>query len=172
MMRHPIRSPIKFVLLCMSSIVAIGLGAAFAQSGSTGGSIGNDEKSLSGSREGPRIVEPAKPARHSKPDAEEPRRASRKSGGAGGGGGNFDGAWVFSSLGRPCGGTSEAAVIASGRILGQYSSGQVSPNGTATGSGASGGVTWTSFGHLSGRGGSGTFQRSDGCVGSWTASKQ
>jgi hypothetical protein len=56
--------------------------------------------------------------------------------------------------------------------LGQYSSGQVSPNGTATGSGASGGVTWTSFGHLSGRGGSGTFQRSDGCVGSWTASKQ
>jgi hypothetical protein len=171
MMRRPIPSPIKVVLLCMSSMVAVGLGAAFAQSGSTGGSIGNDEKSLSGSREAPRTVEPAKPARHSKPDAEEPRRASRKSGGAGGGG-NYDGAWIFSSLGRPCGGTSEAAVITSGRILGQYSSGHVGPSGSATGGGAAGGVTWTSSGHLSGRSGSGTFRRSDGCVGTWTASKQ
>jgi len=156
----------------MSSVVVIGLDAAMAQSGSTGGSIGNDEKSLSGSREAPRTVEPARPARRSKPEAEEPRQAARKSGGAGGGGGNFDGAWIFSSLGRPCGGTSEAAVISGGRISGQYSFGHVSPNGSATGSGAAGGVTWTSFGHLSSRSGSGRFQRSDGCVGTWTASKQ
>jgi hypothetical protein len=37
--------------------------ATLAQSGSAGGSIGNDEKSLSGSREKPRTVEPSKPAR-------------------------------------------------------------------------------------------------------------
>jgi uncharacterized caspase-like protein len=54
-------------------------------------SIGNDEKSLSGSREAPRSVESSKPARRGKSEADAPRGASRNSGG-GGGGGNFDGA--------------------------------------------------------------------------------
>jgi hypothetical protein len=65
-------------------------GAAVAQSGSAGGSIGNDEKSLSGSREAPRAVEPSKPARRAKSESDTPRRASRKSGSEGGGS-NFDG---------------------------------------------------------------------------------
>ena len=52
--------------------------AALAQSGSAGGSIGNDEKSLSGSREKPRAVESSKPARRAKPESDEPRRASRQ----------------------------------------------------------------------------------------------
>jgi hypothetical protein len=38
---------------------------------SAGGSIGNDEKSLSGPREKPRAVEPSKPARRAKPEAEK-----------------------------------------------------------------------------------------------------
>jgi hypothetical protein len=167
-MQNAIRRRIKIALLCMSFIVAIGLSAAFAQSGSAGGSIGNDEKSLSGSREAPRAVETPKPARRSKPEAEEPRRASRKSGG----GGNFDGVWVFSSVGTPCGRASETVVITSGRMVGQYGFGQVSPNGSATGFGAAAGITWKSSGRLSARSGSGSYQRSDGCVGSWTASKQ
>jgi|BarGraIncu00222A_1022003.scaffolds.fasta_scaffold06611_3 hypothetical protein len=169
-MQHPIRSRIKIALFCMSSIVAIGLSAAFAQSGSTGGSIGNDEKSLSGSRDAPRTVEPTKAARRSKPDAEEPRRGSRTSGRAGGGG-NFDGAWATVSVG--CGGTANGAiVITSGRILGEGLSGHISPNGSATAAGAARGVTWTSSGRFSSRSGSGSYRRSDGCVGSWTASKQ
>ena len=169
-MQHPIRSRIKIALFCMSSIVAIGLSAAFAQSGSTGGSIGNDEKSLSGSRDAPRTVEPTKAARRSKPDAEEPRRGSRTSGRAGGGG-NFDGAWATVSVG--CGGTANGAiVITSGRILGEGLSGHISPNGSATAAGAAGGVSWTSSGRFSSRSGSGSYRRSDGCVGTWTASKQ
>ena len=41
---------LKFILL--GSLVSVGFAAtAFAQSGSTGGSIGNDEKSLSGTRQ-------------------------------------------------------------------------------------------------------------------------
>jgi hypothetical protein len=169
-MQLPIRSRTKIALFCMSSIVAIGLSDAFAQSGSTGGSIGNDEKSLSGSREAPRTVEPTKPARRSKPDAEEPRRGSRTSGGAGGGG-NFDGAWATVSVG--CGGTANGAiVITSGRILGEGLSGHISPNGSATAAGAAGGVSWTSSGRFSSRSGSGSYRRSDGCVGTWTASKQ
>ena len=169
-MQHPIRCRIKIALFCMLSIFAIGLSAAFAQSGSTGGSIGNDEKSLSGTRDVPRTVEPTKPARRSKPDAEEPRRGSRTSGGAGGGG-NFDGAWATVSVG--CGGTANGAiVITSGRILGEGLSGHVSPNGSAAAAGTAGGVTWTSSGRFSNRSGSGSYRRADGCVGSWTASKQ
>jgi hypothetical protein len=164
-MQHSIRSWVIFVLFSMSFIVAIGLGAAFAQSGSAGGSIGDDQKSISGSRDAPRTIEPAKRASRSKSDAEEPR--SRSSGG----GGSFDGAWATVSVG--CGGTtSGAVVITSGRIMGEGLSGHVSPNGSATAAGAAGGVSWTSSGHFSSRSGSGSYRRSDGCVGSWTASKQ
>src|SRR4051794_2427823 len=115
-MQTPLQRSIKTALLCTSFIVAIGLGCAFAQ-GSAGGSIGNDEKSLSGSRDAPRSVE--SPARRSKPrsEAAEPRRAARQSSG-GGGGGNFDGAWVVNSVG--CGSTTRGAVVVtSGRVIGE-----------------------------------------------------
>ena len=170
-MRDTAQRTIKTALLCLTCIFAIGAGAAFAQSGSAGGSIGNDEKSLSGSRSTPRAVESEKPARRSKPRAEpdEPRRASRKSGG--GGGGNFDGAWIVNSVG--CGGSSRGAVVVtSGRIIGEGVSGTVSPNGGVRTVGNFSGVSVTSSGHLSGRSGSGAFRRSDGCNGMWTASKQ
>jgi len=159
--------------LLISAAVA---SAALAQSGSVGGSIGNDEKSLSGSREAPRAVEPSKPARRSKPEADEPRRASRKSGGEGGGGssggGNFDGSWVAVAVGTPCGSSTERFTISGGRISGELSSGSVSPNGSTRTGGSVQGLSWDSSGRFSGRTGSGSFVRSDGCTGRWTASKQ
>jgi hypothetical protein len=159
-------------LLLASLVIAIGPGLAWAQSGSSGGSIGNDDKSLSGSREAPRSVEPERPARRSKPEAEEPRRTDRKSGG--GGAGNFDGGWNFIGVGTNCQGSgSVAAIISGGRVVGQGVSGGVSPNGAyravAVGSD---GVSLTATGRLSGNSGSGTYVRSDGCAGRWTASKQ
>jgi hypothetical protein len=148
---------------------------AHAQSGSAGGSIGNDEKSLSGSRERPREVESSKessrPARRAKPESDAPRRASRPSG-DGGGGGNFDGTWVAVGTGSPCGSSTERFVISGGRLSGELSSGSVSPNGATRTSGSVQGLSWTSTGRFSGRGGSGSFVRSDGCTGRWTASKQ
>jgi hypothetical protein len=160
----------RLALLTAVILVAIGSATALAQSGSAGGSIGNDEKSLSGSREAPRSVEA--PARRNKPEADEPRRASRKSGGgASGGAGNFDGAWVVNSVG--CGSTSTGAVVVtSGRIIGEGLTGTVSPNGAARSVGNYNGVTVISSGHVSGRSGAGTFRRSDGCSGTWTSSKQ
>ena len=170
MMRSIIRYLAKAALQSVTLAVVALPGVAHAQSGSTGGSIGNVDKSVSGTREAPRAVEPSKPARRSKPEAEEPRHASRSSGGVGGGG-NFDGAWAVVSVG--CGGTVNGAiVITSGRILGEGLSGHVSPNGSAAAAGAGGGVTWTSSGRFSSRSGAGSYRRSDGCVGSWTASKQ
>jgi len=143
-----------------------------AQSGSAGGSIGNDEKSLSGSRETPRATEPSKPARRSKTETEAPSRASRKSGGGGNGGGNIDGSWVLTSVGTPCGSSSDTVVISSGKMVGQYGTAQVSPNGSVSGVGSAGSLNWTMSGRFSGRSGSGTFRRSDGCAGSWTGAKQ
>ena len=154
------------------SLVTLAMpGAATGQSGSAGGSIGNDEKSLSGSRETPRAVDSSKPARRAKPEADEPRRASRKSGG-GEGGGNFDGTWVSVAVGTPCGSASERFVISGGRISGELSSGSVSPNGATRSGGSVQGLSWTSTGRFSGRTGTGSFVRSDGCTGRWTASKQ
>jgi hypothetical protein len=167
-MRISVRRSIRIALLSMLLPVAFGAGLAHAQSGSAGGSIGNDEKSLSGSRDAPRAVESEKPARRSEPEADEPRRASRK-----GGGGGFDGAWIVNSVGTTCSGSSRnAVVVSSGRIIGQGVSGRVSPNGSARAVTNSNGITVTSVGRLSGRSGSGTFRQSDGCSGRWTASKQ
>jgi hypothetical protein len=75
-------------------------------------------------------------------------------------------------MGTPCGGTTERFVISNGRIAGELSSGQVSPNGSTTSGGSASGLSWNSTGRFSGRSGSGTFVRSDGCSGRWTASKQ
>jgi len=160
-------------LFSLSISVAFVPAVAFAQSGSAGGSIGNDEKSISGSRQAPRAVESERPARRSKPAAETPPRSSRKGGGGeggSGGGGNFDGRWVSQSMG--CGNATERFVISSGRIAGELSSGQVSPNGSTTSGGSVSGLSWSSSGRFSGSSGSGTFRRSDGCSGTWAASKQ
>ena len=168
-MRIAARSPIRIALLSMLALVAFGAVLAHAQSGSAGGSIGNDEKSVSGSREAPRAVESSKPARRSKPEAEEPRRAAR----GGGGGGNFDGAWMVYGRGVTCSGTSSnAVVVTSGKIIGETARGTVSPDGRVYGTSSGNGITVITTGRLSGRSGGGTFRQSDGCTGTWTASKQ
>jgi hypothetical protein len=167
MMQDAIRRRITIALACAALALMIGPRAALAQSGSAGGSIGNDEKSLSGSR----TVEPERPARRSKPEAAEPRPSSRRSGG-GGGGANFDGAWIANSHGNPCGSATQAFVVSSGRISGDGLSGVVSPSGAASSVGHYGDLTVISSGRFSGRGGSGSFKRSDGCIGTWSVSKQ
>jgi hypothetical protein len=83
----------------------------------------------------------------------------------------FDGRWIFTSAG--CTNTgSLAAIIKGGRIIVRGGGGQVSPDGTLHSVGAGGGMTLTAEGHLYGDAGSGTFDRSDGCSGSWIAIKR
>jgi hypothetical protein len=171
-MDDTVRRSIRIALLSVLLPVAFVSDPAYAQSGSAGGSIGNNEKSLSGSREAPRAAESEKPARRGRSEAAEPRRASRQSDESGGGGG-FDGAWIVNSVGTTCSGSSRnAVVVSSGKIIGQGVNGRVSPNGSASAVTNSNGITVTSVGKLFGRSGSGTFRQSDGCTGRWTASKQ
>jgi hypothetical protein len=168
-----VQRSIRIALCSLLISAALPTEATLGQSGSAGGSIGNDEKSLSGSREKPRAVEPSNPTRRAKPEPDQPRRASRRSGGeSGGGGGNFDGSWVSVAVGTPCGSSTERFVISGGRISGELSSGSVSPNGSTRSGGSVQGLSWNSTGRFSGRAGSGSFVRSDGCTGRWTASKQ
>jgi hypothetical protein len=169
-MQKPIRGSIRIGLFSLLMSVAFGPGLAFAQSGSAGGSIGNDEKSLSGSREAPRSAET--PARRSKPAAEEPRRASQK--GSGGGGGNFDGMWTFTGVSTNCNASATVSgMISGGKALGPGNSGGVSPNGAYHSVNVgSDGIVLTAIGRLSGSHGSGTYTRTDGCNGRWSASKQ
>lgn len=163
MMQGIIRFVTKAALLSATLAVVALPRLALAQ-GSAGGSVGNDEKSLSGSRG----TEPSPPARRSKPRAEEPSRAPRRSGG----GGNLDGAWVLTSVGAGCGSSTDTVVITGSQMVGQYGTAQVGSNGSVSGVGSAGSISWTMSGRFSGRSGSGTFRRSDGCTGSWTGSKQ
>ena len=163
-----IRTLTKAALLSVT--LAAVTGSVFAQSGSAGGSIGNDEKSLSGSRATPRAAEPSRPARRSSPEAEAPSRASRKAAVARCG--SLEGAWILRSVGATCASSTDAVVISSGKLVGQDGTGQVSPNGSVSGTGSAGGLSWTMSGRFSGRSGSGMFQRSDGCTGTWTGTKQ
>ena len=170
-MKHAAERSIKIALLFLLISAAFGSAAALAQSGSAGGSIGNDEKSLSGSREAPRSVESSKPAQRGTSETDEPRRASRS--GGGGGGNNFDGAWIVTGVGVTCSGTSNnAVVVTSGKIIGQTARGTVSPDGRVYGTASGNGLTIITVGRLSGRSGGGTFRQSDGCTGRWAASKQ
>jgi hypothetical protein len=155
-----------FSRLALYLLLMCGASMAHAQSGSAGGSIGNDEKSLSGSR----TNESSRPARRSEPVADEPRRAPRKSGG---GANNFDGAWMVYGRGVTCNGTSSnAVVVTSGKIIGETARGTVSPDGKVYGTSSGNGLTIITTGRLSGRSGGGTFRQSDGCTGTWTAAKQ
>lgn len=171
-MRDVVRHSTLIALVAL--FVPVASTVSLAQSGSVGGSIGNDEKSLSGSREPPRAPEAQAPARRSKSEAEEPRGAARKGGGGSGGGGNsFDGAWIVSSVGVTCSGTSSnAVVVTSGKIIGQTARGTVSPDGRVYGTSTGNGIRVITTGRLSGRTGGGTFRQSDGCTGRWTAAKQ
>jgi len=83
----------------------------------------------------------------------------------------FDGAWTFTSAGCPNTGSLPAQIVG-GKIIVRGGSGHVDPDGTLHSVGAGNGMTLTAVGRLSGNTGSGTFNRSDGCIGSWIAIKR
>jgi hypothetical protein len=154
------------LLVALMATTLIGSVTALAQAGSAGGSIGNDEKSLSGSRATPRSVEPERRARR-------PEREERRSSG-GGGANRFDGSYSFVAVGTTCqAAVSGVGIIANGRAIGAGTTGGVSASGAyhAVSVGNDGIVT-NVVGHISGNSGAGTFTRSDGCNGRWSSTRQ
>ncbi len=132
--------------------------------GSTGGSIGKQDKSISGDQGGGGGVRSA-PRERSR--SERPAKRS-------GGGGNFDGTWSSASQGRTtCSDrTTDVVTISGGQMSGTGFSGRVTGSGSVSGLWSGSGITASVSGRLSGSSGSGSFRRSDGCAGTWTLRKQ
>jgi len=84
---------------------------------------------------------------------------------------NFDGAWTVTSTGCRSSYNQMVFVISSGRIVGEGLTGSVSPSGASNSVWSNGQITSNGSGRFSGRSGSGSFRRSDGCSGKWLASK-
>lgn len=129
--------------------------------GSIGGTIGNTEKSVSGTQD----AEPERPARRSKPAP-----GARQTPAPGDNVAKFDGTWTFVATG--CGAGMRQGAISGGRISIGNGGGQVSASGAMRVSFTTvSGVTQVAVGRLSGVTGTGTYSRPNGCAGSWTATK-
>jgi hypothetical protein len=164
--RHGLRA--SGLAIGASALILLSPYPAAAQSGSVGGSIGKEDKSISGSQEPARSL----PTQPSRPTSRAKSSSRASSSGGGGGAGSFDGMWTFVGVSSgDCGGSVTLA-ISSGKIIGQGVTGTVSPSGALNAVGAPGGVSGVSTGRLSGRTGSGSWQQSDGCSSRWTAMKQ
>jgi hypothetical protein len=83
----------------------------------------------------------------------------------------YDGRWTFTGAG--CRGAGAvAAVIKGGKVIVRGGGGNVTPDGIIHTVGAGNGMTLTADGRLSGDTGSGTYDRSDGCSGTWIGTRQ
>lgn len=83
----------------------------------------------------------------------------------------YDGRWKFTGAG--CRGAgSVMAIIRNGQVIVRGGGGNVTPDGIIHTVGAGNGLTLTAEGRLSGNSGSGTYDRSDGCSGTWIGVKQ
>ena len=83
----------------------------------------------------------------------------------------YDGRWIFTGAG--CRGAGPvSAVIKGGKVIVRGGGGNVTPDGIIHTVGAGNGMTLTAEGRLSGDSGSGTYDRSDGCTGTWIGVRQ
>jgi len=139
---------------------------ALAQ-GSTGGSIGKTDKSVSGDQDG------GGSRSTSREHSSKSERSSKSRGGSGGSS-SFDGSWTSASFGRTtCSDrTSGVVAISGGRMVSDGFTGTVSGSGAVRGVWAGSGLSATVTGRISGNSGSGTFRRSDGCEGGWTLTRR
>src|SRR5262245_60708204 len=109
------------LLLQLSAVPALAQGSA-------GGSIGKQDKSISGDQDGG--------ARWTSREREKPSRSERSSmrGGGGGGSGSFDGQWASASFGRTCPEkTTSTVIISGGNMVSEGFSGRVSGSGAVSG---------------------------------------
>ena len=151
------------IALIAAAMSVLSIGAAFAQAGSTGGTIGNHDKSISGGDEETRHRAVRKPpaTRASQPPRRREQAATL---------GSFDGSWAGMSVGTCIGQFGWKLQVSHGVISGNNTTGQIARSGATNGDMVVmgthfvfKGVTRT-FGKASG-----TWTSSPNCSGSWTA---
>lgn len=146
-----------FAFVSAGTLALFALAQPAQAQGSTGGSIGVQEKSVSGDRAAPPRAAPPRAAPQQR-HAPAPKRAATPR--------NYDGVWFVTNVG--CNGANGTAVVSGGRVSGGGVTGSVSASGAVhTRSAVS--VGW---GQISGNRASGGFRTNDGCTGRWSAVRQ
>ena len=159
-MRH--RASIGIALLVLSHLAFANASSALAQAGSTGGTVGKIDKSVSGGGE------EASPQRREKSHAAHrasvgPRSEARS--------GSADGTWTVSATPSCLPPWGLTASVSNGVISGGGATGQVSRAGAVSGNAVVLGMKFDFVGHFRGGQASGTLVGPNGCPGHWTAAK-
>jgi hypothetical protein len=150
-------------ILVFGMLVSLAVGAtAFAQAGSTGGTIGKINKSVSGGGEGASPEPRAKS--HATYRASVGPRSEARSGSA-------DGTWAVSATPSCLPAWTLTASVSNGVISGGGATGQVSRAGAVRGNAVVLGFKFDFVGHFRGGQASGTLVGPNGCPGQWTAIK-
>jgi hypothetical protein len=135
---------------------------AFAQAGSTGGTLGKINKSVSGGGEGA-APEPRAKSHATNRASVEPRSEVRS--------GSADGTWAVSATPSCLPAWTLGVSVSNGVISGGGATGQVSRAGAVKGHAVVLGFGFDFVGHFRGRQASGTLVSANGCPGQWTAIK-
>ena len=135
---------------------------AFAQAGSTGGTVGKINKSASGGGEG-ESPEPRAKSHATYRASVGPRSEARA--------GSADGTWAVSATPSCLPPWMLTASVSNGVISGGGATGQVSRAGAVRGNAVVLGFKFDFVGHFRGRQASGTLAGPNGCPGQWTAIK-
>jgi hypothetical protein len=143
------------IALIAAAMSVPSIGAAFAQAGSTGGTVGNHDKSISGGVE---------ETRHRAVRKLPPRRERAAALGS------YDGSWAGVSVGSCIGQFGWKLQVANGVISGNGTTGQIARGGATHGDMVVMGTHFLFKGmtRTSGKA-SGTWTSSPKCSGSWTA---
>jgi hypothetical protein len=152
------------IALIAAAMSVPSIGAAFAQAGSTGGTIGNHDKSISGGEEEEtkhRAVRKPPATRASRPLRRREQAATL---------GSFDGSWAGISVGTCIGQFGWKLQVSNGVISGNGTTGQIARSGATRGDMVVMGKHYLFKGvtRTSGKA-SGTWTSAPTCSGSWTA---
>jgi hypothetical protein len=149
----------KIALLALSHLVFANASSALAQAGSTGGTIGKTDKSVSGGEE---RAEPRAKSRATNRASVGTRPEARS--------GSADGTWAVSATPN-CLPAWTLTVSVSNGVISGGATGQVSRTGAVRGKAVVLGFKFDFVGHFRGGQASGTLVGPNNCPGQWTATK-
>jgi len=150
-------------MLIVAAVSVPFAGTAFAQAGSTGGTIGNRDKSVSGGEE--------EAKRHAvrKPPVKRASQPPRRGEGAATLGSSFDGSWAGMSVGPCIGKFGWTLQVSNGVISGNNTTGQVARSGATNGDMVVLGRHYLFKGVSRASGQASGTWTSPNCSGNWTA---
>jgi hypothetical protein len=157
------------VLALSFSIAAFAnISLSFAQAGSTGGTIGKQDKSVSGEED---IRQKPGPVRRANPNHSNPSHRVSPMPSGRGSVTLYNGTWNGVSTGHCIAAWTWTLQVSNGVISGSGTNGRVTEGGGINGVMVVLGTAYNFVGHLNPKEASGTWTSRPGCFGGWTATK-